>query len=84
MGNQRGRAVRGVLCAASLALAVGTAGDLDAAAFDAEGRIVLTAEEKAACAKGGGCVVLTMSVALQLLEMAERPSQCGPDWKGRA
>ena len=55
--------------------------EIDAATFDIEGRIVLTADEKAACAKGGGCVVLTMSVALQLLEMAERPKQCAADWK---
>lgn len=81
MGNQRGRVVRRVLGAASLAFALGAARDLDAATFDIEGRIVLTADEKAACAKGGGCVVLTMSVALQLLEMAERPKQCAADWK---
>lgn len=62
-----------MLCAASLVVGLG-----HAATFDAEGRIVLTAEEKAACEKGGGCVVLTMNVAMKLLEMADK---CGPDWK---
>jgi len=79
MGYQRGRTVRGMLCAASLFV-----GLVHAATFDAEGRIVLTAEEKAACAKGGGCVVIPMNIALQLLEMAEKPKQCGADWKGKA
>lgn len=77
MGYQCGRTVRRVLGAASLVVGLG----VEAASFDKEGRIVLTDEEKAACAKGGGCVVLTMSVALQLLEMAEKPKQCGSDWK---
>lgn len=76
MGYQRGRVVRGVLCAASLVVGLG-----HAATFDAEGRIVLTAEEKAACAKGGGCVVIPMNIALRLLELADK---CGPDWKGKA
>lgn len=83
MGNPRGRTVWRVLCAAGLAVALGAAG---AASVDAEGRIVLTAEEKAACASGGGCVVLTMQQARYLLELAERGEKmrCGANWKGMA
>lgn len=76
MGYQRGRVVRGMLCAASLVVGLG-----HAATFDAEGRIVLTAEEKAVCEKGGGCVVVPMNIALRLLELAEQAGKCGPDWK---
>lgn len=79
MGDQRGRVVRGMLCAASLVVGLG-----HAATFDAEGRIVLTAEEKAACARGGGCVVLPMNIAMKLLELADQAGKCGPDWKGQA
>lgn len=80
MGNQRGRVVRGMLCAAELAVGLG----VEAASIDAEGRIVLTAEDKAACLKGGGCVVIPMDIARALLDLADKAGKCGADWKGRA
>lgn len=76
MGYQRGRAVRGMLCAASLFVGLG-----HAATFDAEGRIVLTTGERQACADGGGCVVIPMNIALRLLELADHAGKCGADWK---
>jgi hypothetical protein len=66
-----------VLCAASLVVGLG----VKAATFDSEGRIVLTAEEKTACAKGDGCVVLPMNIALALLGLAEKAGKCGANWK---
>lgn len=76
MGYQRGRTVRRVLCAASLFVGLG-----HAATFDAEGRIVLTAEERQSCRDGGGCVVIPMNIALRLLELADHAGKCGADWK---
>lgn len=80
MGGQRGRAVRRVLCTASLAVGLGAAG---AATIDAEGRIVLTADEMRACNTGDGCVLLPRALVLQLLELAEKGEslKCGADWK---
>ena len=69
-----------MLCAASLLVGLG----VEAATFDPEGRIVLTAEERAACVKGDGCVVLPMNIALKLLELADQAGKCGADWKGKA
>jgi len=78
MGGQRGRTVRRVLGAASLACGLGA----QATTTDAEGRIVLTAEEKAACAAEGGCVLMTRRMLAQIIAELDKPAgKCGPEWK---
>lgn len=78
MGYQRGRAVRRVLCAASLVVGLGA----QAVTVDPQGRIVLTAEERAACDAEGGCVLITRKMVAQIHAALLEAGKCGVDWKG--
>ena len=60
----------------ALLLISGVAG---AATMEPDGRIVLTAEECEACAKEGGCLVVTRRLLAQVLAALEKPAQCGRD-----